>query len=237
VNCHGFLYSRASTNTTPTGIAVAATFHYILKYDMTNSKALVCDGCGQEASAEHIARRLRRLEWTTRYRPVHISTLVLGAFSPQEEKDFLYAPGGEFHGEAAHLLDALGISKVGKAADAVHAEFQRAGFFLTHVLECSLDSDAGQRTEAAVLLEQRLQPVARRIRRSLKPKRVVLISQALGPILEKIQALELGCPVVLDDGKVFEFDGPAPGNSVSRLREALVGRAVDWPMGQSPSGH
>jgi hypothetical protein len=194
---------------------------------MTNSKVLVCDGCGQTASAEHFARRLQRLEWTTRYRPVHINTLVLGAFSPQEEKDFLYAPGGEFHGEAAHLLEALGISMTGKAGDAVHAEFQRAGFFLTHVLECPLGRDAGQGDEAAALLAQRLQPVARRIRRSLKPKRVVLISQALGPILDELLALELGCPVVLDHGKLFEFDGPAPGKSVARLREALASPAWD----------
>jgi len=194
---------------------------------MTRSSELVCDGCGQIASAEHIARRLQRLEWMTRYRPVHINALVLGAFSPQEEKDFLYAPSGEFHGEAAHLLDALGISTMGKGADAVHAEFQRAGFFLTHVLECPLDRDAGPGDEAAALLAQRLQAVARRIRRSLKPKRVVLVSRALGPILEKILALELGCPVVLDNGKLFEFDGPAPGNSVARLREALAGRAGD----------
>jgi hypothetical protein len=203
---------------------------------MTSSSELLCDGCGQEASAEHIARRLRRLEWTTRYRPVHINTLLLGAFSPQEERDFLYAPGGEFHGEAGHLLDALAISTAGKAADAAHAEFQRAGFFLTHVLECPLDGDAGQGAEAAALLVKRLQPMATRIRRSLKPKRVLLISQALGPILEKILALELGCPVVLDDGKLFEFDGPAPGNSVARLREALASPAVDWPIGQAPSG-
>ena len=192
---------------------------------MTNSMAMPCDGCGQTASAEHIARRLQRLEWTTRYRPVHINTLLLGAFSPHEERDFLYAPGEEFHGEAATLLEALGISTAGKAADAVHAEFQRAGFFLTHVLECPLGRDAGQGTEAAALLAQRLQPVATRIRRSLKPKRVVLISRALGPILEKILALELGCPVVMDNGKLFEFDGPAPTNTVARLREVLAGRA------------
>jgi len=189
---------------------------------MTNSMALPCDGCGQTASAEHIARRLQRLEWATRYRPVHINTLLLGAFSPQEERDFLYAPGEEFHGEAALLLDALGISTAGKTADAVHAEFQRAGFFLTHVLECPLGKNAGQGAEAAALLAQRLQPVATRIRRSLKPKRVVLISQALGPILEKVLALELGCPVVLDNGKLFEFDGPRRENTSARLREALA---------------
>src|SRR2546430_1689639 len=111
---------------------------------MTNSKALVCDGCGQEASAEHIERRLRRLEWTTRYRPVHINTLVLGAFSPQAEKDFLYAPGGEFHGEAAHLLDALGISSAGKGGEGVQAGVQKAGFFLTQVLQRPLARDSGQ---------------------------------------------------------------------------------------------
>src|SRR5260370_39106158 len=96
---------------------------------MTNSMALPCDGCGQTASGEHIARRLQRLEWTTRYRPVHINTLLLGAFSPQEERDFLYAPGGEVHGEASRLLDALEISTAGQAADAVHAEIRRAGVF------------------------------------------------------------------------------------------------------------
>jgi hypothetical protein len=194
---------------------------------MTDSIDLSCDGCGQTASAEHIARRLQRLEWTTRYRPVHINTLLLGAFSPQEEKDFLYAPGGEFHGEAALLLNALGISTAGKAAEAVHAEFQRAGFFLTHVLECPLGRGAGQGAEAAALLAQRLEPVATRIRRSLKPKRVVLISQALGPILENIVTLELGCPVVLNHGKLFEFDGPTSGISVARLREVLAGPTGD----------
>jgi hypothetical protein len=124
-------------------------------------------------------------------------------------------------------LHALGISITGKGAEAVHAEFQRSGFFLTHVLECPLDSDVGQGAEAAVLLTKRLQPVATRIRRSLKPKRVVLISQALRPILEKILALELGCPIVLDSGKLFEFDRFAPENTVARLREALAGPARD----------
>jgi len=194
---------------------------------MTNAIVLPCDGCGQTASTEHIGRRLQRLEWTTRYRPVHINTLVLGAFSPQEDRDFLYAPSGEFHGEAALLLDALGISTAGKAAEMVHTEFQRAGFFLTHVLECPLDKDAVHGSESAALLAQRLQPIARRIRRSLKPKRVVLISQALGAILDMLLGLELGCSVVLDHGRLFEFDGPAPGNSVARLREALRSSAGD----------
>jgi hypothetical protein len=193
--------------------------------NMSSSSALACDGCGQTASAEHIARRLQRLEWTTRYRPVHISTLLLGAFSPPDDRDFLYAPNEGFHGEAALLLNALGISTTGKTAEAVRAEFQRAGFFLTHVLECPLNGDAGEGAAAGWLLANHLQPMGTRIRRSLKPKRVVPISQALGPILERILAVELGCPVVLDNGKLFEFDGLAPGNSMARLREALAAAA------------
>src|SRR6266481_5611177 len=134
---------------------------------MANSSTLVCDGCGQIASAEHVARRLKRLEWATRYRPVHIHTLFLGAFSPHDEKDFLYAPGGEFQGEAALLLAALGISAAGKAAEAVHAEFQRAGFFLTHILECPLEDDEG--LQAA--LKNRRAAVATRFRRPSKRSR------------------------------------------------------------------
>src|SRR5258706_15237534 len=108
---------------------------------MANSSTLVCDGCGQIASAEHVARRLKRLEWTTRYRPVDINTLFLGAFSPHDEKDFLYGPAGAFQGEAALLLAGLGISTAGKGAEAGHAEFHRAGFFLTHIRECLVEGD------------------------------------------------------------------------------------------------
>src|SRR5260370_10978331 len=153
---------------------------------MTTSSALVGDGCGQTASAEHVARRLKRLEWTTRYRPVHINTLFLGAFPPCDEKAFLYAPGGEFQGEAALLLDALGISTAGKAAEAVHAEFQRAGFFLTHILECPLEEDESLETA----LKKRLAAVTTRVRRSLKPKRVMAVTEALAPVAEDI--LEIG---------------------------------------------
>jgi hypothetical protein len=76
-------------------------------------------------------------------------------------------------------------------------------------------------------MAQRLHPVTTRIRRSLKPKRVVLISLALAPILEKLLESELGCPVVLNHGKPFEFDGPTPGISLARLREALADSTGD----------
>jgi hypothetical protein len=194
---------------------------------MTNSSALVCDGCGQIASGEHISRRLQRLEWTTRYRPVHISTLFLGAYSPRDEKAFLYAPGGEFQGEASLLLDAVGISPAGKGADAVHTEFQRAGFFLTHVLECPIESEASRDTNLQAALKSRMAAVATRIRRSLKPKRVMAITEALTPVLEDMLMLDLGSTLLLDNGKPFQLVNSAGENGMKRFREVLAGASRD----------
>jgi len=203
-----------------------------------------CDGCGQISSPAHIAQRLQRLEWTTRYRPVHIQTLLLSAESPTLEQNFLYSPSCEFQGEAAKLLEVAGISAAGKTREAVLAEFQRAGFFLTYILECAFERESqggsngpekGDSKDSELrerrLLEQRLPAIAARIRRSLKPKRVVLFSRMLEPLVEKIGAMQLGSPVVLHEGKPFILDGLNAGESVARLREALVIR-TDWPEEQ-----
>ncbi len=186
---------------------------------MTNSITLVCDGCGQAATAEHITRRLQRLEWTTRCRPVHIHTLLLGAFSPLRDEEFLYRSDGEFRGEAAQILEAVGISPAGKTRDAVHAEFQRAGFFLTHVSECPLEDERNLKGGIQAALKKRLAAVAARIRRSLKPKRVMAITEELAVVLDDIVAMDLGCPVLLDHGKPFLLESE---NGAARLREALA---------------
>ncbi len=188
---------------------------------MTNTIELPCDGCGRAASTEHVSRRLQRLEWATRYRPVHINTLLLSGVSPLEDSDFLYAPNGEFHGEAELLLEALGFPTAGRTRDAVHADFQRAGFFLTHILECPIESDLESQADRTSLLAARLAAVATRIRRSLRPKRVVLISQELEPILERILSLELHCPIVLDRGKPFQLDAATRRHAAARLRGSL----------------
>ena len=188
---------------------------------------LRCDGCGQAASAVHLARRLRRLEWTTRYRPVHINALLLGAFSPLEEREFLYSPGGDFHGEAALLFEAVGMDPAGKSADAIHMEFQRAGLFLTHVLECPLENGLADQVAQAALLVERLPTVASRIRRSLKPKRVILVTEPLEPVVHHILALDLGCPVVLNNGKPFVLGATGNDSGLSQFREKLSGAASD----------
>lgn len=179
---------------------------------------LACDGCGQSASPEHIARRLRRLEWTTRYRPVHIGTLLLAGFSPQADQDFLYA--AQFKGEAGRILEAVGIATAGKSVEVILSEFQRGGFLLTHLLECPLET--GQLEQPLEdLLQKRFPLVATRIRRSLKPKRVVLISVALAPVAARFSQVDLGCPLILDDGKPFALDSADASRAVHLLRQGL----------------
>jgi hypothetical protein len=181
---------------------------------------LACDGCGQLASPEHIARRLQRLEWTSRYRPIHMATLLLGGFSPLADADFLYS--GKFDGEAGRLLDAVGISPAGKPPETVLSEFQRGGFFLTHVLECPLESGQAGPLVCESLLVKRISSVMTRVRRSLKPKRVILISGSLAAVVDGLSIANLGCPVILDRGQPFELDSSDVGQAVKRLRTALA---------------
>jgi hypothetical protein len=189
---------------------------------------LVCDGCGQTASAEHIAKRLQRLEWTTRYRPVHIGTVLLGAFAPEDDAEFLYAVNndGEWKGPAKELLAASGVSRKGKSREAALAEFQRAGYLLTYVLECPLNRGVNDSAAIQGLLGARLPALLARLRRSLRPKRLVPISSLLDPWLGSLGASELGCSVVLDDGKAFAVDVGEAGPVWGRLRRMLTG-AVD----------
>ena len=202
---------------------------------VSNSTELRCDGCGQAGSAEHMARRLRRLEWATRYRPVHIHTLLLSAVAPRHDAEFLYAPGDEFRGEAADLLKAVGISTRGKAPAAIHGEFQAAGFFLTHLLECPVEVETvGQRVvcegqsgykapDPTALLREHLPSVVSRIRRSLKPRRVLLVTEVPPAVVEDIVSMNLGCPIVLDQGKPFRLGPSTEAVSNSRFREVLSG--------------
>jgi hypothetical protein len=185
---------------------------------------LRCDGCGQAASPEHIARRLLRLEWTTRFRPVHIGTLLLGAVAPQEDSAFLYYPAGAWGGEAKVLLAAAGLTPEGKSAEATLAEFQRRGFFLAHVLECPLEDGAGGRITE--LVGNRLPAVLARIRRSLKPKRLAPISRWLEQFLPALLSGALPCATLLDRERPFALDGDAASDAAGRLRDAVATQSV-----------
>jgi hypothetical protein len=185
---------------------------------------ILCDGCGQPAAPEHIARRLQRLEWATRYRPIHLHTLLLGAISPLVLAEFLYSPEKSHSGEAAHLIAAAGISISGKSADAIQSEFQRRGIYLTHVLECPLDVPSTGPDFLTNAFITRLPALFTRIRRSLKPRRLVLISRSLTPLIERFASAQLNCELVLDDGRAFALDHSSPVEvtaAIARFQDVL----------------
>jgi hypothetical protein len=155
---------------------------------------LRCDGCGQQADSAHISRRLQRLEWATRFRPVHIQGLFVGGIAPSRDLEFLYCPEGTFEGEAGKLLKAAEISAQGKTAEAVLTEFQRLGWMLTHVLECPL-ADRTSEAEVRGLIERQLPGTLARIRRSLKPKRVVWLAAELAGFADEFRRANLECAV------------------------------------------
>ena len=187
---------------------------------MTNPLSLLCDGCGQSASPVHIARRLQRLEWTTRYRPVHIQALLLGGIAPEADAAFLYCPEGNYQGEAANLLEALRVSREGKSGDAILAEIQKRGLLLTHVLECPLEPGVPP-SAAQQLIEKQLPAVMARIRRSLKPKRVMLFSKELASVAGKITEATLGCPVFTGVHGPFVLYDSSIGGEAEEFRRVL----------------
>lgn len=178
---------------------------------------VICDGCGQGTTSEHIARRLERLEQTTRYRPVHIQAVFLSAQSPESQDAFLYGAQNGFRGEAAALLDALQIDWEGRAPDAVLSEFQRKGFFLTHLLECALDQGIAS-YDLPKALKERLPSALRRIRTSLKPKRLFVISKEMKAVAAGLKVTQAGAEAVLDADAPFDLED---AGSVLRLRSAL----------------
>jgi hypothetical protein len=176
---------------------------------------LRCDGCGQLAGPGHLARRFARLELTTRYRPLHIHVLLLGAVVPEASGSFLYAADEPFEGEAAMLLEALQISTEGKSRETVLTEFQKRGLLLSHVLECPVGASGATVTQ---LVEKQLPATLVRIRRSLKPKKIVVISKQLQGFVNQI-GRDVGCPVLeIDLGTASETDGSAAGD----LRRAVA---------------
>jgi len=185
----------------------------------TAVKELTCDGCGLGASSEHIARRWKRLEFATRYRPIHVQAVFLGAQSPTDDRNFLYAAESGFSGEAAALLRALGIQADGRDVEAVLAEFQKRGLVLTHVLECPAEPGR-EAPNLADALHLKLPSVARRLRGSLRPKRVILVSRELAPVLDELKSSQLGGELVLNNGVPFDLADDA---GVSQLTSAVRG--------------
>ena len=135
----------------------------------------ICDGCGQAVDDGHIQKRIARLELATRYRPVHIQTLLIGAVPPERDEAYLYS----FEKEAA--------------------EMQKAGFFLVYVVECPLAGDSGQH-EA---IKRALPTLLKRVKLSYKPQSIVLFSSATAELIGPLQAAGLGDKLLLHNGAPY----------------------------------
>jgi len=142
----------------------------------------------------------------------------LGAMSPIDDRDHLYSVTATFHGEGAEALRALGVEQAGRSVAETLASLQRMGFLLTHVLECPV-TDATARREA---LQTRLPATLARIRRSYKPKRVVLIGAELAGCVTQITGANLDAVVVLRNGQPFEW---------AELSPDLLGKEAAAPLG------
>jgi hypothetical protein len=168
---------------------------------------LPCDGCGLPASPDHIAGRLRRLELSTRFRPVHIGVLFVALAPPFRPDDDFYGPAKSK--EFAHpLLEALetrsstdraGPESNTDATDSASvAEFQRRAYYLAYLSECPIPENE----EAAASTITRLGPtLIRRIRFNYKPKHIAPLGQELFPLVEMLRVAGIGSILTLDQGQ------------------------------------
>lgn len=92
----------------------------------------ICDSCGVMADAAHVRRRIARLELTTRYRPVHIQTLIVGDAPPADDAEFFYASD-----ERAERL-------------------RKAGMLLVYAVECPVEDRTAAVRRAAETFVKRV---------------------------------------------------------------------------------
>jgi hypothetical protein len=167
---------------------------------------IVCDGCGEHADDAHVRARIERLELATRFRPIHIHTLLMDAAPPSSPEDYFYAVSADRSQRSVGsrvCFDEL-MKCAGFASDAAIqeelalAEFQRKGLFLASAIECPIR--AATDLEAAV---QKAAPtVVQRVKASYKPRHIVLLSEAarglIGPLSD----------AGWRDRLILESDGP-----------------------------
>jgi hypothetical protein len=171
----------------------------------------VCDGCGAQVDDAHIRQRIERLEQATRFRPVHISVLLVDAGPPARPEDYFYratatpsdrSPAGREYFDALIRSAGLDVREQPNEATAL-AEFQRRGFFLIGAIECALANPA----DAQKAIEQVAPALLRRVGVSYKPKSIAMLSVATQPLVAAFRQSDWARRLILHDQK--PFDGPA----------------------------
>ena len=167
-----------------------------------------CDGCGREVSPAHRHERILRLELASRFRPIHIQVLFLESAPPLRFEDYFYHAAKDRAARSVgsrmyfdEIMKVLGTPAQPNATEAAQlAEFQRRGFFLTHVVECPVEKE--EEMENSIY---RMAPTTlTRIQKSYQPKQILLLSQPTQDIIELLQTEGWdGKKLLLDDGGPF----------------------------------
>jgi hypothetical protein len=174
----------------------------------------LCDGCGAQVDDAHIRQRIQRLEFATRYRPVHIAALLIDGGPPARIEDYFYRPAAhrdERSPESKNYFDAVmkaaGIDLNSQPnEESALTEFQRRGFFLAGAIDCAPANPAAIERNAATLL--------RRVKVSYQPKSIALISPLTQPLVARIQQQTGAAALILNDGAPFEI--PAQAESLAK---------------------
>lgn len=192
----------------------------------------VCDGCGAVAAGKHIRDRIERLEWATRFRPVHINVLLIGGSPPQRMEDYFYRPakdGAQRSTESRaffdELLKAIGeVTRSDFGEEAALGDFQRRGLFLSYAVECPQDTTRAANTVVTALFPTLL----KRIQLSYRPKSAALISEETRSLIPLLQEAGWGDRLILDNGLPFQSgtsESPAGATTSfgDRLAAAIAG--------------
>jgi len=180
-----------------------------------------CDGCGAQVDDAHIRQRIERLELATRFRPIHISVLLIDAAPPARFEDYFYRAAADrserWHASRPYfdaLMKCAGLapgSDLRAGEDAALAEFQRRGFFLIGAIECPLTN----RPDPQAAIERAAPALLRRVRVSYHPKSVVLLSPLTQPLVQAFEDYGCASQLILHEGRPFA--GPADQALVNAL--------------------
>jgi len=116
-------------------------------------------------------------------------------------------------------LKSLRVQTAGRTVDQVLGDFQRRGYLLAHILECGQVSDCDALGREA--LARRIPATLTRIRRSFRPKRVLLLGQELAEFVLQFMAANLDATLVLRDGQPFEWNKITEGELAKELAAPL----------------
>jgi hypothetical protein len=168
----------------------------------------VCDGCGAQVDDAHIRARIERLELATRFRPIHIHSLLIDAAPPASPEDYFYAVGvnRSVRSVASRAYFDELMKCAGFASDAAIqeetalAEFQRRGIFLAYAIDCPI----GESAELEATVRNLAPTVLLRVRSSYKPKHVALLSSATHELIQPLFDAGWKDRMILDSGGPFD---------------------------------